>query len=95
MSTLTKAIPSPPVALRLTLSRFEWDLIWDLRAIPPGAARDELQALLKDTVALVGEPTCFEAQADGIPCGSADAECAGCRRVRDGLVRLRQALAGG
>jgi len=63
-----------------------------LRDIPPGAARDELVALLGDAIAFVLDPRCPECQGDGSPCASVDLACEQCRHVVATLRTLRGEL---
>jgi hypothetical protein len=44
-------------------------------------------------LALAAEPRCAEAQADGVPCGTAQNECEECGRALAWLARLRSEIA--
>ena len=66
---------------RLSLSRQEWDLLWTVRAVAPGALKDSLMRLLMEVAEFVREPGCAEAQADGVPCDSVHADCECCGRA--------------
>jgi hypothetical protein len=83
-----------PAPLRLALSRQEWDLLWTVRAVAPGALKDSLMRLLMAVAEFVREPGCAEAQADGVPCDSASSDCEQCRRVTARLERLSVSLRG-
>jgi hypothetical protein len=74
------------------LTAQEWRLVASLREIPTSPLRDLLTDLVQREVELVRDPSCAEAQADGVPCASVEVECADCRRVAEVLEGLRKRL---
>ena len=61
------------------------DVLRLVRTLPAASVR-----LLLDELARVMEQRqCAEAQADGVPCPSVDADCPRCRRFHETLARLR------
>jgi hypothetical protein len=77
----------------MTLERLSGDeaaLIDRLREVPAGVARDELVAIFKDLIDCVRDPRCARAQADGVPCDTADRACAECAEATTVLGRLRR-----
>ena len=78
--------------LPLTLSPVEWSLVWRLREIAPGRLKNEVAAVLRQVLELAQEPRCSEAQADGVPCSSAESDCHDCQNVALRLSRVRAAL---
>ena len=69
-----------------SLSRVEQRLIFALRELPEGSLRELCSALVAELADLGSHPTCPEAQADGVPCASAETSCDECRKV-EALVR--------
>jgi len=67
-------------------------LVLALRGIPPSRLRDLLTTLVEELAAFVSSPSCAEMQADGAPCGSADASCDECRKLTALLEGLRGRL---
>ena len=76
----------PTSAIPLTAS--ERDLIRDLRAIPDSALKRRVLAAVDELIQLGCEPRCAEAQADGVPCGCARADCATCNRVTERVTTI-------
>ncbi len=74
------------------LSREEWDLVGRLREIPDGPVRSEVIELMNDIVDFVHDPTCREAQADGVPCLSVAIACEQCQQVVGVLAGLHRRL---
>jgi hypothetical protein len=81
--------------LPVTLSPVEWSLVWRLREIAPGRLKNEVTALVRQMLELAQQPRCAEAQADGVPCDSAAADCVECQNVALRLARVRTALGRG
>jgi hypothetical protein len=73
----------------MPLAPEEWELVCLLRDVPEGRARRELMALLRELAAFVAAPGCVEAQADGVPCGTAHASCEECQRIGSCLSWMR------
>ena len=69
-----------------SLSRVEQRLIFGLRELSEGSLRELCAVLVAELVELGSHPTCPEAQADGVPCASAETSCDECRKV-EALVR--------
>jgi hypothetical protein len=80
---MPQATPSAetPTFRALPLRGEEERLVWALRRVPPSPLRAELLALVEELAEFVEDPGCPEAQADGVPCASAQASCEQCRRV--------------
>lgn len=74
------------------VSTWEWQILSRLREVPEGPLRDRLLALLDELVAFVQEPRCSQVQADGVPCGSVDADCEECLKVNELLDTLHGSL---
>jgi hypothetical protein len=72
----------------------EQRLVLALRGIPQSPLRDVLMTLVDELAAFVASPSCAEMQADGAPCGSAQAACDECRKLTSILEGLRTRLAG-
>lgn len=77
----------------VTLSQAEWRLIARLRDIPESTLKAELAEVLELAVELVREPRCSMVQADGVPCGSPQADCEACDRITGTLATVKQQLA--
>ncbi len=75
--------------VRVTLSRQEWELVSNLRDVPPGRLRHLLEETLAALVAAVRHPGCPEMQADGVPCDQPDADCEVCRGLEQLLATIR------
>jgi hypothetical protein len=86
---------SPSQAPHLVaLDEEEWRLLRCLREVPRNPLRRRLYPLVQDLVDFVTSPGCAEAQADGVPCASADADCERCQRVLRVLDSLRLRVRG-
>jgi hypothetical protein len=59
-----------------------------VRDLPP----DRLQLLLDELLAILDEPRCSEAQADGAPCTTTSVDCRRCARFGTRLSGLRERL---
>jgi hypothetical protein len=59
-----------------------------VRDLPP----DRLQLLLDELLAILDEPRCSEAQADGAPCTTTSVDCRRCARFGTRLAGLRERL---
>lgn len=80
MRTLARAFRNgPPVTLAIEES--ERRIVHALREIPASSLRDEVVALVEELLNFVAEPSCHQAQADGVPCPTALSSCETCRRV--------------
>jgi hypothetical protein len=73
-------------AIPLTAS--ERELIYGLRAIPESALKRRIVTLVDDIVRLGQEPSCAEAQADGVPCACSDSNCETCIGVFNRLSEI-------
>jgi hypothetical protein len=79
-------------AVTVKLSPEEWRMIATLRDVPEGDLKRTLQEVLRLAIELVREPSCSEVQADGVPCGTAAADCETCIRVTGALESARERL---
>ncbi len=70
-------------------------LIETLREVPPSPLREHLLALLSELLDFVSQPGCTDMQADGAPCGSAQAACDECHKLTQLLDGLRTRLQDG
>lgn len=70
----------------------EKKMLASLRELPEGPLREELQGFLLALTDFVRDPRCAEVQADGIPCGSPQADCEQCREVLGLVETLRRKL---
>ena len=78
--------------IAIALTPGERRMISALRDVPPGPLHDLCEELIERLFEFVREPRCPEMQADGVPCGSASADCEQCARVRTLLETLRRGL---
>jgi hypothetical protein len=76
----------------MPLDAREQRLVWALREAPAGPLRDRAVDLAERLLHFAAAPGCPEAQADGVPCLGALAECDRCERVLAVLDRLDGAL---
>jgi hypothetical protein len=81
-----------PTFRALPLRGEEERLVWALRRVPGSPLRTELLALLEELAEFVEDPGCLEAQADGVPCVSAQTSCEQCRHVASLVKGMRGAL---
>ena len=79
-------------SVTVRLSPEEWRMIATLRDIPEGDLKSTLHEVLQLAIELVREPSCAEVQADGVPCGTAAADCETCARVTGALESARDRL---
>lgn len=70
----------------------EAKLVAALRSIPESPLRDRLTRFVSELADFVAAPSCAELQADGAPCGSAQAACDECRKMTSLLDGLRSRL---
>ena len=70
----------------------EKHILASIRELPEGQLRRRLEGFLVELTDFVRDPKCAEVQADGIPCGSAKADCEECQKVSQLLETLRNAL---
>jgi hypothetical protein len=74
-----------------------WDaerrLVGDVRAALPVEAQTIFFRELDDLLALLEEPRCAEAQADGVPCPRVEVGCEECGRALGWVRDLRNAIA--
>ncbi len=68
-------------------------LIQRLRDELPRDAQARFFREFETLLTLAAEPRCAEAQADGVPCGSAQNDCEECGRALAWLSRLRAEIA--
>jgi hypothetical protein len=80
------------VVMHESLTGAELSLVYGLREIPGGVARDELIRLIEHLVSFVRDPRCPRAQADGVPCPSIGTACEQCQCVAETLAGLRRSL---
>lgn len=62
------------------------------RQVPEGRLRDRLSTVLDQVFAFARSPGCSEAQADGVPCGSAESACDQCREAEAVLKDVARRL---
>jgi hypothetical protein len=82
-----------PHAVTVALSPEEWRLVSTLREIPESPLKVKLDEIIDLAVALVQDPKCSQVQADGVPCGTAMADCETCARVTGALDTVIRQLA--
>ena len=68
-------------------------LIQRLRDELPREAQARFFREFEQLLTLAAEPRCAEAQADGVPCGTAQNDCEDCGRALAWLARLREEIA--
>jgi len=68
-------------------------LVQRLRDALPADAQTMFFTEFEELLTLAAEPRCAESQADGVPCGTSDADCETCRRALGWLARLRAEIA--
>ena len=68
-------------------------LIQRLRDALPADAQTMFFKDFEELLTLAAEPRCAESQADGVPCGTSDADCETCGRALGWLARLRAEIA--
>jgi hypothetical protein len=82
---------------RPNAGREAWDaerqLVQKLRAALPVEAQTIFFGQLDALLALLAEPRCADAQADGVPCPRADESCDECGRAVAWVRELRDAIA--
>jgi hypothetical protein len=61
----------------------EWTLLDELRNIPDDDARADVTARILDLIRYGHDPLCPHAQADGVPCTSANISCEECHARQD------------
>jgi hypothetical protein len=71
----------------------EGQLVRELRAALPVEAQTMFFRELDGVLALMEEPRCAEAQADGVPCPQVDVGCDECGRALAWVRELRDAIA--
>jgi hypothetical protein len=64
-----------------------------LRDTLPAGAQALFFKEFEELLTLAAEPRCAETQADGVPCGTSDADCETCGRALGWLSRLRAEIA--
>jgi hypothetical protein len=79
-------------AVTVTLTPAEWRLIAGLRDIPESPLKAELGEVIDLAMALVRDPKCAQVQGDGVPCGSATADCESCERITGTLETIKRKL---
>ena len=68
-------------------------VIQRLRDTLPADAQAMFFKEFEELLTLAAEPRCAETQADGVPCGTSDADCETCGRALGWLSRLRAEIA--
>jgi hypothetical protein len=68
-------------------------LIQRLRDALPPDTRAGFFREFDELLSIAADPRCAEAQADGVPCGTADSNCEDCGRAIAWLARLRAEIA--
>jgi|APFre7841882590_1041340.scaffolds.fasta_scaffold292854_1 hypothetical protein len=68
-------------------------VIQRLRDTLPADAQAKFFKEFEELLTLAAEPRCAETQADGVPCGTLDADCEHCGRALGWLSRLRAEIA--
>jgi len=68
-------------------------LVQRLRDALPADAQTMFFTEFEELLTLAAEPRCAESQADGVPCGTSDADCETCGRALGWLARLRAEIA--
>jgi len=68
-------------------------LVQRLRDALPADAQAMFFKEFEELLTLAAEPRCAESQADGVPCGTSDADCETCGRALGWLSRLRAEIA--
>jgi hypothetical protein len=68
-------------------------LIQRLRDALPPDTRAGFFREFDQLLCIAADPRCAEAQADGVPCGTADSNCEDCGRAIAWLARLRAEIA--
>jgi hypothetical protein len=68
-------------------------LVQRLRDALPADTRANFFREFDELLCIAADPRCAEAQADGVPCGTADANCEDCGRAIAWLARLRAEIA--
>lgn len=68
-------------------------LIRRLRDALPADTRAGFFREFDELLCIAADPRCAEAQADGVPCGTADSNCEDCGRAIAWLARLRAEIA--
>ena len=79
----------------IDLAPEETQLLQALRALPESRLRGLMWTLVSELAAFVAQPSCPEAQADGVPCPTADTACDECRKLSAILEGLRERLHAG
>ena len=68
-------------------------LVRRLRDELPPEAQVRFFREFEQLLTLAAEPRCAESQADGVPCGTVEADCEECGRALAWLARLRAEIA--
>lgn len=74
--------------LPILLTAAERRLLFAFRAIPDSPLRVRVMALIEGLVHLAQQPTCADAQADGVPCDTVYGQCERCSRVFEQIHAL-------
>jgi hypothetical protein len=82
-------------AIDVKLGADEWALIRALRAVPDGPLKARVLAFIDALLVFVREPRCAGMQGDGVPCGTADAQCDECLQVAALVDELTRRTSGG
>jgi hypothetical protein len=81
-------------SVKIALNHSEWRVIAALRDLPDGQLKDLVRQTIGELLEYAREPKCPEMQADGVPCATPAADCEECRRLKEILGDLRQAMGG-
>ena len=74
------------------LSANEHQLLAALREIPDGMLKTSLETFLVELTTFLSNPGCAGIQADGIPCGSAAADCEECLMLERMMSTLKSTI---
>lgn len=88
--TMPRGQPSPSRAEDFAREAL---LIQRLRDELPPEAQARFFREFEQLLTLAAEPRCAESQADGVPCGTVEAECEECGRALAWLSRMRAEIA--
>jgi hypothetical protein len=88
--TLPLGQPAPSTATDFAREAL---LVQRLRDELPPEAQKRFFREFEQLLTLAAEPRCAESQADGVPCGTAEADCEDCGRALAWLARLRAEIA--
>ena len=76
----------------IALSDVEWRRVAALRDLPESPLKQLTEEAIDRLLELARQPSCYEMQADGVPCASVSADCAECVKVKSVLAALQRSL---